>query len=143
MSTSGVCVRVYMCKCFLCMCMGVCVCVCVIFVCIHTILLPPPPHRSLSFSSPLSHPPSSLNLFLSRIRWGAICDWASKHYKCSVNYTDNWLHLEQDPALLQAVEGMYVLVHFPIYSDTQRQSENECIHPYFFSTFPIYSPDPA
>ena len=37
----------------------------------------------------------------------------------------------------------YLLVHFPIYSDTQRQSENESIHPYFFPTFPIYSPDPA
>lgn len=38
-------------------------------------------------------------------RWGAICDWASTYYKCSVKSTDNWLHLEQDPALLQAVEG--------------------------------------
>ena len=97
-------------------CVCVWVYVCVIFVCIHTILPPPPPLRFLSFSSPLSLPPSSLYLFLSLIRWGAICDWASKHYKCSVNSTDNWLHLEQDPALLQAVEGMYVLVHFPIYS---------------------------
>ena len=38
-------------------------------------------------------------------QWGAICEWASQHYKTPVKATDNWLHLEQDDALLTAVEG--------------------------------------
>ena len=37
--------------------------------------------------------------------WGGICEWASKFYKCQVTATDNWLHIEQDQALLAAVEG--------------------------------------
>jgi chaperone required for assembly of F1-ATPase len=37
--------------------------------------------------------------------WGGICGWASTFYKCSVNATDNWLHMEQDQALVNAVEA--------------------------------------
>lgn len=37
--------------------------------------------------------------------WGAICQWASEHYGCPVHATNNWLHVQQEQKLVEAVEA--------------------------------------
>jgi hypothetical protein len=37
--------------------------------------------------------------------WGPICDWAAQQYGCEVVTSEEWLSIEQNPALMRAVEA--------------------------------------